>query len=84
VASPHGRIDLMQAVANGDREAGEMFAPLDCCLGCRVCETACPAGVEFGKRLAAGRAAARLGDPGSRLGAWVQPKMVLESLRGEF
>ena len=72
VASPRGRIDLMQAVANGDLEAGEMFTSLDFCLGCRACETACPAGVEFGKLLEAGRAEARLGHTGSRLGAWVQ------------
>ena len=71
-ASPRGRIDLMQAVATGDLEAGEIFQQLDSCLGCRACETACPAGVEFGKLLEAGRAEARDGRPGSRLGAWVQ------------
>lgn len=71
-ASPRGRIDLMQAVAAGDLAAEEIFAQLDFCLGCRACETACPAGVEFGKLLEAGRAAARPGHTGSRLGAWVQ------------
>src|SRR5499427_10632095 len=71
-ASPRGRIDLMQAVVNGDLAAGEIFAQLDFCLGCRACETACPAGVEFGKLLEAGRAEARPGHTGSRLGAWVQ------------
>jgi len=62
----------MRAVAEGDLAAGEIFAQLDFCLGCRACETACPAGVEFGKLLEAGRAEARLGHTGSRLGAWVQ------------
>jgi glycolate oxidase iron-sulfur subunit len=62
----------MQAVAEGDLEAGEMFAALDFCLGCRACETACPAGVEFGRLLEAGRAAARPGHTGSRLSTWVQ------------
>jgi glycolate oxidase iron-sulfur subunit len=62
----------MQAVASGDLAAEEIFAQLDFCLGCRACETACPAGVEFGKLLEAGRAEARLGHTGSRLGAWVQ------------
>src|SRR5437763_17216702 len=71
-ASPRGRIDLMQAVADGDLAAVEIFTQLDFCLGCRACETACPAGVEFGKLLEAGRAEARLGHTGSRLGAWVQ------------
>src|SRR5262245_113386 len=71
-ASPRGRIDLMRAVADGDLAAGEIATQLDFCLGCRACETACPAGVEFGKLLEAGRVEARLGHTGSRLGAWVQ------------
>ncbi|MGQ4808343.1 Anaerobic glycerol-3-phosphate dehydrogenase subunit C [Candidatus Entotheonellaceae bacterium PAL068K] len=71
-ASPRGRIDLMQAVARGDLEAEEIFTELDFCLGCRACETACPAGVQFGALLEAGRAAARSGRQGSRPGAWLQ------------
>ena len=71
-ASPRGRIDLMRSVADGVLAAGEIFTQLDFCLGCRACETACPAGVEFGKLLEAGRAEARVGRTGSRLGAWVQ------------
>jgi glycolate oxidase iron-sulfur subunit len=71
-ASPRGRIDLMQAVARNELEAGEIFPYLDFCLGCRACETACPAGVEFGKLLEAGRAAARVGKPASRLEARLQ------------
>jgi len=78
-ASPRGRIDLMQAVADGDLEARDIFTQLDFCLGCRACETACPAGVEFGKLLEAGRAEARVGRTGSRLGAWVQ-RLCLQEL----
>jgi len=78
-ASPRGRIDLMRAVADGDLAAGEIFTQLDFCLGCRACETACPAGVEFGKLLEAGRAEARVGRPGSRLGALVQ-RLCLQAL----
>jgi glycolate oxidase iron-sulfur subunit len=70
-ASPRGRIDLMQAVAYGELEAAEIFDQLDLCLGCLACETACPAGVEFGKLLETGRAVARVGATPSRLGAWL-------------
>ena len=78
-ASPRGRIDLMRAVADGDLAAGEIFTQMDFCLGCRACETACPAGVEFGKLLEAGRAEARVGRPGARLGALVQ-RLCLQAL----
>jgi glycolate oxidase iron-sulfur subunit len=78
-ASPRGRIDLMRAVAEGDLAAGEIFTQLDFCLGCRACESACPAGVEFGKLLEVGRAEARVGRAGSRLGAWVQ-RLCLQAL----
>lgn len=71
-ASPRGRIDLMQAAADGDLEVGEIFAQLDFCLGCRACESACPAGVRFGRLLEVGRAAARVDQPSPRLHAWLR------------
>lgn len=67
-ASPRGRIDLMQSVAYGELEASDIFEQLDFCLGCRACETACPAGVKFGDLLQAGRVAARAGALRSRVG----------------
>ena len=70
-ASPRGRIDMMVAVADGVLDPEDILEPLDLCLGCRACETACPAGVEFGRLLEAGRAAAGVGQPASRLGGWL-------------
>jgi glycolate oxidase iron-sulfur subunit len=71
-ASPRGRIDLMQAVARGELAAGDIFEQLDFCLGCRACETACPADVEFSVLLEAGRAAARADRDGSFFTDWLR------------
>ena len=50
--SPRGRLYLMRAVAEGRLEPSETYTRhLDLCLGCRSCETACPAGVKFGTLL---------------------------------
>src|SRR5215510_1043972 len=54
-ASPRGRIHLMKLVAKGRMQPADIKAQLDFCLGCRACETACPAGVKFGRLLEAGR-----------------------------
>jgi glycolate oxidase iron-sulfur subunit len=60
-ASPRGRIHLMKMVARGRLQPDEIDEQLDFCLGCRACETACPAGVKFGRLLEAGREQTRQG-----------------------
>lgn len=55
--SPRGRVYLMRAVAEKRLDVTEGFRRhLDLCLGCRACETACPAGVPFGTLLETSRA----------------------------
>ncbi|MDX1661167.1 MAG: (Fe-S)-binding protein [Gemmatimonadota bacterium] len=68
-ANPRGRIRLMRAVADGEMDAGDpaFGDAMAYCVGCRACETACPAGVEFGRLLQAAReAAVDAGDPRRR------------------
>ncbi|WP_044749458.1 (Fe-S)-binding protein [Bacillus alveayuensis] len=49
--SPRGRINLVKMAAEGKIPISQLKEPIDLCLGCRACETACPTNVQYGKIL---------------------------------
>ncbi len=56
-SSPRGRIAMMRAIADGRRELSASFAEeMYFCLGCLACQTACPAGVNYGELFESARA----------------------------
>jgi glycolate oxidase iron-sulfur subunit len=57
-SSPRGRINLMRAVQIGELSIEETLHESSYCLGCRACESVCPAGVEYGTLLEEWRSAA--------------------------
>jgi glycolate oxidase iron-sulfur subunit len=55
-ASPRGRIALMKAVTDQQLDVDAEFEQnMYLCLGCRACETACPAGVPYGSLIETAR-----------------------------
>ena len=52
-SSPRGRITLMRALEEGRLEPDDptLKEQASFCLGCRACETVCPAGVQYGSLL---------------------------------
>ncbi|MHC4895133.1 MAG: 4Fe-4S dicluster domain-containing protein, partial [Planctomycetota bacterium] len=51
-SSPRGRVHLIRAAEEGRLERDAAFVEeMDFCLLCRHCESACPAGVQFGSMM---------------------------------
>ena len=79
--SPRGRIFLIKSLAEGRIAlTGSTATHLDLCLGCRACETVCPAGVPYGQLIETARAEIerqRPGPPSRRLFRWVNFSLLL-------
>ncbi len=74
--SPRGRLYLMRGLGEGRIAPSDpLLEHLDNCLGCRACETVCPAGVPYGRLLEETRGQlerrARRGSPLRAAGEWV-------------
>jgi glycolate oxidase iron-sulfur subunit len=55
-SSPRGRIYMIKSVARREMELSETFAEeMNFCLDCQACETACPAGVKYGRMVETAR-----------------------------
>ena len=81
--SPRGRLLLMRSLLEGTllTDDEDVRGHLDRCLGCRACETACPAGVPYGHLLEATRATLTARHPlpiGARLllGVFARPRLL--------
>jgi glycolate oxidase iron-sulfur subunit len=79
--SPRGRIFLIKSMAEGRITLTDSAAAhLDLCLGCRACETVCPAGVPYGQLIEAARADIERQRPGGllrRVFRWVNFDVLL-------
>jgi len=79
--SPRGRIYQMRAVAEGRVGITDSFVNhMSSCLACRACETACPAGVQYGQLIETARHEIRKHAPHSlleRFLGWMVYKQLL-------
>jgi glycolate oxidase iron-sulfur subunit len=73
-SSPRGRITLMRALESGrlDPDDPTLRHESSYCLGCRACETVCPAGVEYGSMLEQWRDHQWRPGHGPRLARWLR------------
>lgn len=79
--SPRGRLYLMRGLSEGRiAPDDDLVHHLDQCLGCRACETVCPAGVPYGRLLEETRAQLerreRKGGPVRGLGRWALEQLM--------
>lgn len=72
-SSPRGRIRLIRSVARGEMELSQTFADeMNFCLDCQACETACPAGVKYGRMVETARVVVDEAGFGSKFGLFVK------------
>ncbi|SFL01005.1 glycolate oxidase iron-sulfur subunit [Paenibacillus sp. 1_12] len=78
--SPRGRVYLIKSVAEGKLELNDFFAdPVNTCLDCRACETACPSGVQVGALVEEARGQLYKADPPSGFSGFIN-KLFLRGL----
>lgn len=71
--SPRGRVQLIKLAAEGKIDLSEGFRdPIDTCLDCRACETACPSGVPVGRLIETARGQYFNAHPPKGFHGWVQ------------
>ena len=72
-SSPRGRIRMISAVARGEMAITQTFADeMSFCLDCQACETACPAGVNYGAMVEAARVEVDNAGYGSSIGRLIK------------
>ncbi len=79
-SSPRGRIRLIKSVAEGKLDITDAFVEeMNFCLDCQACETACPAGVQYGSLVESARNQIRKAGKES-VGARILKKIFLKNV----
>ena len=70
--SPRGRVQLIKLAAEGKMDLSEgLRDPIDTCLVCRACETACPSGVPVGRLIETARGQFFKAQPPQGFHGWI-------------